>query len=127
MNTTTTTSSNTNNSNTNNGETNANCNHNYTGPRDTTDFEKSLTDLVGLGRVWARYGLEAGSRALDASSKSLKVTSAFLQQLSDEVECATTPSANTAPAEKVVSAAKVVPARDDAQAAHKPQSSKSQK
>lgn len=52
----------------------------------TADVEQSLTDLVGLGRLWARYGLEAGSRALTASSQSLAVTSELLRNLSAAID-----------------------------------------
>jgi|GEM_PF-3593564 len=66
---------------------NTNTNHTTSdNRRDHQDLEKSITELVGLGRVWARYGLEAGSRALQTSSKSLALTGQFLQELSDQIE-----------------------------------------
>ena len=49
------------------------------------EIETALKDVVGLGRMWARYGLDVGSRALQASSTSLAVTSKALQQLSDSL------------------------------------------
>lgn len=58
---------------------------------DRDRIEVDLENVVRLGRMWARYGLEAGSNALKASSASLAVTSKLLQTLSDTVDPQTKP------------------------------------
>ncbi len=46
---------------------------------------EELDDLLSLGRMWARYGLQAGSRALQASARTLAVTSSLLNRLGEEI------------------------------------------
>ena len=47
------------------------------------DLEASLEQLADLGRVWAKHGLDLGSRALKTSAHTLRVTAEALAALSD--------------------------------------------
>jgi hypothetical protein len=49
------------------------------------DMERNLRELAGLGRMWARHGLDLGARALQASAHTLQVTGNALDGLSKEL------------------------------------------
>jgi|ETNmetMinimDraft_30_1059905.scaffolds.fasta_scaffold277368_1 hypothetical protein len=49
------------------------------------DMERNLRELAGLGRMWARHGLDLGARALQASARTLQVTGNALDGLSNEL------------------------------------------
>ncbi len=57
--------------------------HDLTAPQ--ADLEDQLREVVGLGRMWARHGLDLGARALQASARTLSVTSGALDALSREL------------------------------------------
>lgn len=67
-------------------------------PIRTDAFEDSIKDVIGLARMWAAHGLNIGAEALNASARSLEVTSKFLAELRtqlDESEATEAPAKTT--------------------------------
>ena len=54
---------------------------------DTNDRVAAITDdVVELGTLWARYGLEVGRAAVDASARTLAATARLMGHLSEALE-----------------------------------------
>ena len=53
-----------------------------------TEFviEDAARALVGVGALWARYGLGVGRAALETSAQTLKATSELLRSVSDRLD-----------------------------------------
>lgn len=49
------------------------------------DVERFAGEFLGVGRMWAAHGLNAGCSALEASAKTLAVTARLLGELSSRV------------------------------------------
>lgn len=47
-------------------------------------IEQSVRELAGIGKVWARHGLQVGQSALEASAHTLRTTAGVLGRLSDQ-------------------------------------------
>lgn len=51
----------------------------------TEEIEKSLREVVSLGRLWASYGLTAGKQALEVCARTHTVAAQFLGDLAEHV------------------------------------------
>ena len=49
-------------------------------------LEDAARALVGVGALWARYGLGVGRAALETSAATLKATSELLATVSDRLD-----------------------------------------
>ncbi len=49
------------------------------------DTEHMVGQLVGIGRAWAKYGLQIGKSALETSAATLKTTADVLGEISERV------------------------------------------
>jgi hypothetical protein len=46
-------------------------------------FERTVSGLVEVGRLWAAHGLRVGVSALEASASTLRTTAGVLGEISD--------------------------------------------
>jgi len=49
------------------------------------DLERAVENVAGLGRLWARHGLEIGKSALETSATTLRTTADLLGQISSRI------------------------------------------
>jgi len=48
-------------------------------------IEEIVEDLAGLGRMWAKHGIDIGKTALKNSARTLEVTSGVLEKIARRV------------------------------------------
>ena len=48
-------------------------------------FERVVTEIQGLGRTWATYGLTLSKNVLEQSADRLKITAEFLGTVSEQI------------------------------------------
>lgn len=68
------------------GNVNVNVSTNETKTNQDDRVGAITDDLLELGTLWARYGLEVGRSAVDASARSLAATARLLGHLADALD-----------------------------------------